>query len=119
MRKLVTAPLFGLLLAVSAGTQWAQAQSVTFCFTNNSSYIIYLRAFSTSRKAVWPAGESWVLNDRGRRCASLSCSPGEQICYGGTNNAGGDWGVGFNATHGCPNCCGTCDNGEYGWNLTD
>jgi hypothetical protein len=119
LRQFVTALFFGLCFAVSAGTQQVQAQSATFCFTNNSSYILYVRAFSTSRNALWPANASWVLNDRSQRCASLACIPGEQICYGATNGAGGEWGVGYNATSGCPDCCGVCNNGTYSWNLID
>ena len=116
MRTFITATLFGLFLAVTAVTQQAQAQSATFCFTNSSSSVIYLRLFSTSRNAFWG---NYVLSDRVRRCATLSCVSGEQICYGGTNNAGTYWGVGYDANSNCSNCCGQCDNSEYNINLTD
>jgi hypothetical protein len=86
---------------------------------NSSSYIIYLRAFSANRNFVWPATGGWVLDDRIQHCVSLACSPGEQICYGGTNNAGTDWGVGYSNSHGCTACCGVCDNSTYGTNLLD
>ena len=102
MRKLITATLFGLFLAVTAVTQQAQAQSATFCFTNSSSSVIYLRLFSTSRNAFWG---NYVLSDRVRRCATLSCFANEQICFGATNNAGGQWGVGYDNSATCPDCC--------------
>jgi hypothetical protein len=114
----LAAALLGFFLAMTAGTQHVRAQSVTLCFTNNSSYILYMRAFSTSRNAVWPQEGDWALDDRMQHCASLACMPGEQICFGGTNNAGLDWGVGYSKSHGCTACCIAC-NSTYSWNLTD
>ncbi len=119
MHKLLTALFFSLFFVIGAGAQKAEAQSANLCFTNGSSFIIYMRAFSASRNAVWPAGGNWVLNDRAERCALLSCIPGEQICYGGTNNSGTYWGVGYDGNMGCQACCGTCDGGTYRANLVD
>lgn len=118
MRKLIISILFGLLLLTSAGSQQSHA-AVTLCFTNNASNIIYVRAFSANRNAVWPAGAHWVLDDRVERCATLACNSGEKICYGGTNNARKYWGVGYNGNYGCPSCCGFCNNATFRWNLTD
>jgi hypothetical protein len=119
LRKLPTAQFFASVFLMTAGAGVVQAQSINFCFTNSSSYIIYLRAFSANRNFVWPATGGWVLDDRIQHCVSLACSPGEQICYGGTNNAGTDWGVGYSKSHGCTACCGVCDNSTYGTNLLD
>ncbi len=118
LRKLTTPILFALLLLTTAGSQQSHA-AVTLCFTNNASNIIYMRAFSANRNAVWPAGASWVLDDRVERCATLACVPGEKICYGGTDNARAYWGVGHNGNVGCSSCCGFCNDATYRWNLLD
>lgn len=123
MRKLITSLLFGLALLAATGTPQAQAQVVTYCFTNNAAYIIYIRMFSSNRNAVWPASGGWMLNDRQRHCIPLSCNVGEQICFGGSDNAGRSWGVGYNNNLGCTSCCGTCgtfaNNWIYNWELDD
>jgi hypothetical protein len=117
LHKLGTAILFGFYFLVGAGTQ--QSPAMTICFTNNASSIIYIRAFSPSRNVVWPAGATWVLDDRVERCALLACVSGEKICYGGTNNARLYWGVGYNGNMGCSSCCGFCGDVTYRWRLTD
>jgi hypothetical protein len=119
LRKLATAVLFALVLIFGAGPQKAEAQTMGLCLTNSASYIIYVRAFSANRDAVWPAGAHWIFNDRAERCALLSCVPGEKICYGGTDNANRYWGVGYNGNQGCANCCGFCNNATYRWNMTN
>jgi hypothetical protein len=117
VRNLGAAILFGLVLLVGVGTQPSKA--FTICFTNNASSIIYLRAFSANRNAVWPASGGWVLDDRVERCATLACVGNEKICYGGTNNARLYWGVGFNGNMGCSSCCGFCGDVTYRWRLSD
>jgi hypothetical protein len=122
LRKLITSLLFGLVLVATAGTQQVQAQVVTYCFTNNAAYIIYMRMFSSNRSWQWPAGGgSWVLDDRQQHCLRLACNVGEQICFGGSDNAGRNWGVGMNNNVSCTACCGTCgtnaDNWTYRWEL--
>jgi hypothetical protein len=118
LRKLAIAILFGLFFTVGAAPQ-AEAGSVTFCFTNKASSIIYLRAFSENRNVVWPASGYWYLNDRAQHCTLLACRSGEHICYGGDNGAGTYWGVGYDGNYGCSSCCGYCNGGTYSWNLTD
>jgi hypothetical protein len=119
LHKLLTALLLGLFFAAGTGVQNSAAQTANFCFTNNSSFIIYMRAFSPSRGVVWPANGHWVLDDRVERCALLACVPGEQVCYGGTNNSGSYWGIGYDGSQSCESCCGTCDNRRYHTNLVD
>ncbi len=121
MRKLITALLFGLVLVATAGTQQAKAQVVTYCFTNNAAYVIYMRMFSSNRSWHWPATGSWVLDDRQEHCIRLACNVGEQICFGGSDNASRNWGVGYNNNVSCTSCCGTCgtnaNNWTYRWEL--
>jgi hypothetical protein len=102
LHKLITASLFGLFLAVTAGAHPVQAETATFCFTNQSSYTLWVRMYSSNRNWVWG---DYVLSDRVRRCATLSCFANEQICFGATNNAGGQWGVGYDNSATCPDCC--------------
>jgi hypothetical protein len=109
--------LLGVVGFCALGRAEAQAATMRLCFVNNSSYIAYIRAFSFSRGVYWPAGGSWVLNDRTPRCSTISCNAGEQVCFGGSNN--GSWGVGIDGDQGCQGCCGTCDGGEYNWRLND
>jgi hypothetical protein len=123
LRKLAIVVLLALVGFVSIGTQRAQAQVVNFCFENHAPYIIYVRMFSKSRNAVWPPSGGWVLDDRARHCVRLACIVGEKICFGAFDGAGRNWGVGYNNTLGCPNCCGTCgtvgNDWTYNWALED
>jgi|SRR5262245_25371490 len=122
LRKFMAVIVFGLLLALCAGTGPAQAQPgvVTFKFTNNAPFIVYARMFSQSRNFVWPpTGRHFVLNDGKTRDARLSCLVGERICYGAayqTDGKGRYWGAGYNGTEACSDCCIRC--GTFQQNLS-
>jgi hypothetical protein len=111
LRKLATAILVGLGLVAGGGIQPVQAAN--FCFINAAPYIIYVRMFSQSRNVSWG---SWQLNSRFPQCVPLSCLFGESICYGGYDDQGTQWGVGWNNNLGCSNCCIQCGT-TFTWTL--
>jgi hypothetical protein len=124
LRKLALAVLFTLVSAFSVagiGTQPAQAQSVNFTMTNNTSYAMMLRFYSRDRSLVWPSPTShYPLNDNRDYSFPLACNPGEVICFGGAWNVSDNpsWGVGLFGRKGCDACCLTC-GGSHQFNLID
>lgn len=129
MRRFATAILCVFALAVGFGTRQAPAQNgvVTFKFTNEAKYTIYMKMYSQNRNHVWPSDSThYVLDDSDERTARLACRVGEKICYGGayrTDGTGSYWGTGYKGNKACRGCCLTCgtedDDVSYSWTLTD
>jgi hypothetical protein len=129
LTKLVAAILSVFVLVVGLDTRHAQAQDgvITFKFTNNARYTVYMKMYSSSRNLVWPgANIHYILDDSSQRAARLSCQVGEKICYGGgyqTDGTGSYWGVGYLGKESCQGCCLVCgtlrEDGSHSWNLTD
>jgi len=76
---------------------------------------IDLLFFDATADLVWPAnGQDYILNLPGEEqdSPSLSCTTGDQICYGASYFSNTDvpayWGVGINGTEGCTDCCYAC-----------
>jgi hypothetical protein len=79
--------------------------------------------YSQTRQGFsWPGGgRGYLLNDDSERTYNLNCMAGEKICYGAWIDGaehGVYWGAGPYGRYSCPNCCGTCDGGEYTATLT-
>ena len=129
LRRFATAILCVFVLVIGLGTRQALAQDglVTFKFTNDAKYTIYMKMFSQSRNHVWPSGSThYVLDDSEERTARLACRVGEKICYGGgyrTDGTGSYWGTGYQGNKACRGCCLTCgaedEDVSYSWTLTD
>ena len=129
MRKLATAVLWVFVLVLFLDAKDAQAQNgvVTFKFTNNANYTIYMKMYSQNRNHVWPdVSTHFILDDNQERIARLACQVGENICYGGgysTDGTGTYWGTGYQGNKGCRGCCLTCGTAGqdvwHSWSLTD
>jgi hypothetical protein len=129
LRKLATTILLALLVVAGAGSEPVQAQQgvVTFRFTNNAAYTIYVKMFSHTRSWVWPSPTThFILDDRTERSARLTCRVGEKICFGGSYTANDTpiyWGVGYRGTRGCEGCCLRCGTFEadvwHAWDLVE
>jgi len=129
LRRFATTTLWLLLLIVGAGTERAQAQDglVTFKFTNNAPYTVYMKMYSQDRGHVWPSATThYILDDNDEHAARLACHVGEEVCYGGayyTDGKGTYWGVGYNGNFACKECCLTCGTEDedvwHSWNLTE
>src|SRR5262245_47369928 len=111
LRKLATTIVLALLVVIGTGSAPVRAQRgvVTFQFTHNPAYTIYVKMSAQTRSWVWPsANTSYILNDRTERAARLSCLVGEKICFGGSYRNDDTpiyWGVGIRGTKACTGCC--------------
>jgi hypothetical protein len=126
MIKSITALLVAIVVGAAMAPAPARAQDgvITFTFTNNTSYRVYVKMFSQARPWTWPSPtESWALNDNAPHSMRLSCIVGEKICYGGFWTDGHYWGVGRDGKQSCDDCCLTCgtfeENRGANWNLVD
>lgn len=75
-----------------------------------------LKFYNADRSRSWPAaGSMYSLRDSEFHTYTLTCTPGEKICYGAWRD-GADtvsWGVGRAGDKGCSNCCMTCGSGPH------
>jgi hypothetical protein len=103
--------LFG---ALTLEPSLARAENETWTIRSSYPYKVQLKFYSQDRNHVWPSvSRAYVLDDSRQHEFSLSCQPGERICYGAwdvTTRGSGNkyWGVGQNDRHGCQRCCWTC-----------
>jgi hypothetical protein len=82
-------------------------------------YIVHLNFHSQDRNIGWPGGDQiYPLNDSDFHTFRLSCTPGENICYGAgrSGNYSIYWGAGIDGRQGCQGCCMTC-GGSYRYTL--
>jgi hypothetical protein len=108
-------PLIAVLMALVIG--WtsapASADTVTFNISSTHPNTVELQFFSQDRNHIWPQpGRVYLIDDWDTHEYRLSCSYGENICYGAWVSGGGDgtyWGVGQNNNQRCSNCCLVCD----------
>ena len=114
MRHWIGSLTFGLL-AAAAGYQPASAASLQWTITNESPYQAQVSFYSQNRSVEWPGGgQSWDLFDNQPHTFNLRCLRGEKICYGAFiyQTHARYWGVGFNNSYGCSDCCGYCGAGS-------
>ncbi|MGR6432346.1 hypothetical protein ACU5AY_15660 [Rhizobium sp. PAMB 3174] len=108
-RRAVTAAALVLIVAP------AFAADVTFVMRNDHPNAVEVELYSQDREHVWPGGgEVYYLDDGETKEIPLSCTEGENICYGAW--VAGDqqtyWGVGPDDKDDCDDCCYTCTGGE-------
>jgi len=88
---------------------------VTFRVKSNHASKVQIAYYSQTRRGhAWPGGSQvYALNDYNVHTHTLTCVPGEKICYGAwvTGSGTKHWGVGPNNRYGCSNCCTTCGSG--------
>jgi hypothetical protein len=89
---------------------------VRFTMTNNTSSQIGVAFFDRdSRKRFFPAPDRYYpQGGNSTQTYSMSCTPGQFVCYGAWKGDGGldpYWGVGFRGAEGCSNCCVSCPTG--------
>jgi hypothetical protein len=89
----------------------ASAETLHWRVKNNYAYTIYIAFYSQSRSVAWPGwSRSYILNTDATYDVDLSCYSGEYICLGGWLGPGfrNYWGVGYNKSQGCADCCYAC-----------
>lgn len=101
-----------LVLAQMLTASGAFAEELTFRFTNRVAAPLFVELYSNDRQKIWPKeGRLFILADAAPRKLSVSCDPGEKICYGAWIE--GDitrfWGVGHEGKAGCDDCCRYCE----------
>ncbi len=116
LRNRCTRSVFAVLLvvaaAVLASAPHANAEVLSFRFTNRVSTPVWVKLFSNDRLKDWPDdGRLFILSDRSPRKYSVDCELGERICYGAWIE--GDfsrfWGAGHEGKHDCDDCCEICE----------
>lgn len=102
--------LAGLSLAamlLTAGA--AQADDMGFVFQNEHDKAVAIELHGKDQ--VWPGGDKVYLLDAGSiKEVTVSCNPGEKICYGAwiAGNDSIPFGVGPDNNRSCSNCCYIC-----------
>ena len=77
-------------------------------------FTVDLEFHATDSGGAWPGnGEVYSLNNNRWNVFILSCSPGENICYGAGARNRYDlyWGIGVDGSLGCSECCYKCAGG--------
>lgn len=109
-------PILALFCTSMFDPRAVKAETETWTITSSYPYQVQIEFYSQDRKGLaWPGSDrAYTLYDSREHTFSLSCTPGERICYGAWNVASGGrtgskyWGVGQNNKHGCTRCCWTC-----------
>jgi hypothetical protein len=109
--RLAPALMLAIVSAAVAQQQQASADSMLWRFKSNHQYKVQVSFYSQNRSYEWPGnGQSYDLNDYDEHTMNLSCIRGEKICFGAwaTGDATTYWGVGYNNSHQCEDCCYHC-----------
>ena len=118
--------LIAMILALGSvpffpGLEWAQQSTkyvvMTWSFKSTPPDTVYLQLYGQENKNVWPAPDkSFKLDGRMARKTKITCSLGEQICYGAWTDSNKSWGVGKNnyKRGDCKDCCVPCSKGHKG-----
>ena len=92
----------------------AQAGQLVWKITSDHPNIVSLEFYSQDYNRSWPGGgEVYVIDDWNQHTYNLNCNNGELICYGAwvRNDSNTYWGVGYNDSSYCADCCATCGAG--------
>jgi hypothetical protein len=85
------------------------AAEMTVFMKNEQSRAVAVELYGENQR--WPGGEQVYLLDKGeRKSVVIGCREGERICWGAWLN-GDDrqsFGVGFDRSRACPECCRIC-----------
>lgn len=88
-----------------------KAETLTIGFQNSTSHTVHMQLYSKTRSWLWPAyGQAYILDRFTFSTTSISCLPGERICYGAWPivNYNIYWGAGRGGIQGCTTCCFVC-----------
>jgi hypothetical protein len=104
-----TRSLSGLATALVLATVGAHAADMGFVLENEHSRAVVVELHG--KETVWPGDDKVYLIDPGAiKEVTISCTPGERICYGAWIN-GNDaiaFGVGPDNDRTCHDCCSIC-----------
>jgi hypothetical protein len=76
----------------------------------NDGLTVYYKFYDETANLVWPSSTTaYTINYGQTFQSSLSCTAGDQICFG-ASDATGYWGVGEFNNENCSSCCYTCSN---------
>jgi hypothetical protein len=83
-----------------------------FRIRSEDAYEVDLEFASQNRNAAWPGGTKvFSITDHEWHTYSLSCQPGEKICFGAWRRGyeyDSYWGAGVDVRESCQKCCTTC-----------
>ncbi len=105
-----------LFLMYIASSQIVFSSSMTWVITDkcdDDKPIIY-RFHSADRNVAW--GHFYAFGYNNPIENNLACNEGENICFGADFTDTRHWGVGFDGTKDCSNCCAKCDGKRYQYN---
>ena len=93
--------------------------TVTFNIRSRHPSTAYVQFRSSrDRTRFWPGyNRNYVQRGMSRQSYRLSCTPGEQICYGAYTASGAYWGAGQKVSKGCRSCCARCGGGSASFTL--
>jgi hypothetical protein len=104
-----TRSLSGLATALVLATVGAHAADMGFVLENEHTRAVAIEL--RGEETVWPGNDKVYLIDPGAiKEVTISCTPGERICYGAWIN-GNDaiaFGVGPDNDRTCHDCCSIC-----------
>jgi hypothetical protein len=94
----------------------ANSQALVWRLQNFTPWTVKVELYSKQRNHVWPGGgQVWLVPpNRVLYANTISCLPGEYICYGAWTEArpGSYWGSGQGGVQGCNLCCYHCSGGQ-------
>jgi hypothetical protein len=98
---------------LEAADEMARNPTIIFNVTNNHPNSVEMVFHSaTDKSRVWPGGgQVYVIRDSNVHTYKLSCTRGENICYGAWgegNPLSSYWGTGYKGREPCQNCCVSC-----------
>ena len=102
-------------LAVLSLTAPVKADTLEWTVRSDYPHVVSLEFYSQTYNRAWPGdGRVHVIDDYNVHSYVLACETGEKICYGAWVRGIPDkyWGVGYNDTQGCADCCYSCGYGS-------
>jgi hypothetical protein len=104
----------------SVGASGTGTISLTINDKCNVDASIQYRFIDESASIYWPSSTTvYTLTYGNEMSHSLSCTIGDNLCYGARRSNGYYWGADIDDSSSCSNCCITCSEGAtHNWNLT-
>ncbi len=99
--------------------------TVKFDITNNTAARIGIAFYDgNNRQRIFPGDDRYYTQSaRRKQSYSISCSPGQSVCFGswkGTGDLNPFWGVGYSGREYCAHCCTNCPTkGSVSYTLDD
>lgn len=100
----------GDMQCVSGACRATVAMSWTFTDNCNDGDSLRLRLFDETALLYWPADSYYTLAYPQKGATTITCVPGDKICYGADQPAtsGIYWGVDVDDSESCADCCYDC-----------